>query len=525
MIGMSSSSRSFEVLGSYLVAGRSGLERDRVAWSASRNLPTDEPELAAKIMRATAAQNVRVDKPVYHLALSFDPSDVVGRATMEQVADRVLDALGLDGHQVIIVAHRDRGHPHMHLLVNRVHPDTGMVWSRWQDQRVVQQVLREQERALGLREVQGTLSLGPTAMERDRATSEDTMWSVAPRDAESPPSGGKSYAALEELASNLRSYECVNEIAQRQYVAKVDADAARARAGQLESAFERARAAEDAFLRALSAVYRSPEGARRAFVDMMVKRRVEDVIRIMRDVPEHFGPLLTVEARRFLGRGQPDDSLARSAAAEAAALGAAAVAAERAAWAVASDVRARRLEDAFAHALRPLYIEPTAAKAAFHALALERGPDVASTLLRERPAEFGELRAGLRDDASRATVLAYSAAQAGLEAARADAGAVKDMVGTWDAMRAARDVATERAASQLHSKDATERERAHRRELDAAPALPDLRNQIVHAAARLLPHELRRLRTMVSAPQMAVATTLRAAIREAILAREAEHGI
>src|SRR4051812_43994377 len=118
MIGMSSSSRSFHALGTYLVAGRSGAERDRVAWSASRNLPTADPELGAKIMRATAAQNARVDKPVYHLALSFDPRDAVDRAAMERVADRVLTALHLEGHQVIIVAHKDRDHPHMHLLVN-----------------------------------------------------------------------------------------------------------------------------------------------------------------------------------------------------------------------------------------------------------------------------------------------------------------------------------------------------------------------------------------------------------------------
>src|SRR5438270_5818438 len=80
MIGVSSSSRSFKSLGRYLVVGRSGDEQGRVAWSTGRNLPTDDPELAAKIMRATAAQNVRTEQPVYHLALSFDPHDAVDRA-------------------------------------------------------------------------------------------------------------------------------------------------------------------------------------------------------------------------------------------------------------------------------------------------------------------------------------------------------------------------------------------------------------------------------------------------------------
>src|SRR5688500_17170758 len=151
MIAMSSSARNFGALAQYLAKGRSGDEPERVAWSASRNLPTDDPELAGKIMRATAAQNVRVKQPVYHLALSFDPSDQVDRIAMERVADRVIAALELQGHQILIVSHRDRGHPHMHLLVNRVHPETGLVWNRWQDRAVIQQVLREQEEALGLR--------------------------------------------------------------------------------------------------------------------------------------------------------------------------------------------------------------------------------------------------------------------------------------------------------------------------------------------------------------------------------------
>src|SRR5215470_7506965 len=86
MIAVSSSSRSFAALGKYLVVGRDKVEQGRVGWTSARNLPTDEPELAAKIMRATAAQNVRVSQPVYHIALSFDPTDNVNRATMERVA-------------------------------------------------------------------------------------------------------------------------------------------------------------------------------------------------------------------------------------------------------------------------------------------------------------------------------------------------------------------------------------------------------------------------------------------------------
>ena len=141
-IAVSSSGRTFGAIAKYLALGRSGEEAERVGWSTSRNLPTNDPQLAARFMRATAEQNVRVEKPVYHFAISFDPNDPVDRATLERVADRVLDRLGLGEHEAILVAHRDREHAHVHVLVNRVHPITGKAWDRWQDQPVIQQVLR-----------------------------------------------------------------------------------------------------------------------------------------------------------------------------------------------------------------------------------------------------------------------------------------------------------------------------------------------------------------------------------------------
>src|SRR5438034_7498368 len=76
---------------------------------------------------------------------------------MQAVADRVLADLGVAEHQALMVAHRDRTHPHVHIMVNRVHPQTGRAWDRWQDQPKIQRTLRILERELGLREVAGRL--------------------------------------------------------------------------------------------------------------------------------------------------------------------------------------------------------------------------------------------------------------------------------------------------------------------------------------------------------------------------------
>lgn len=164
MIASTSHGSRFAALGRYLArghgtdrAGEQGRERntERVAWVAVRHLPTCDPEIAAKYMQAAAAVNVRVEKPVYHIALAFDPNDPVTPAIMRRAAERLLADLGLGEHQAVLVAHRDRAHPHVHLMVNRVHPRTGRAWNDAWDYRRIEASLRAQERALGVRVVEG----------------------------------------------------------------------------------------------------------------------------------------------------------------------------------------------------------------------------------------------------------------------------------------------------------------------------------------------------------------------------------
>ena len=262
MIAISSKSQSFGAIAKYLVAGRSGEEWDRVSWTAGRNLPTTDPELAGTIMRATAEQSDRVARPVYHLALSFDPHDQVDRAAMERVADRVLQRLGLEGHQVIMVAHRDREHQHVHLLINRVHPDTGLAWEKPYDYRAIQQVLREEERALGLREVPGRLAQLPGQDVPVRA--------VHPTRVHGPESEASVLTVT--LGRELEGYEQVIALGRARVEAETAVQAARARLDQLSVAIERAERTSAAFDRALARVYRDPAEARLAF-DRMVEER------------------------------------------------------------------------------------------------------------------------------------------------------------------------------------------------------------------------------------------------------------
>jgi hypothetical protein len=148
--------RGFKGLARYLRDGHLGEESpERVAWMETRNLPTQNLEVAACFMAATSRRSARTEKPLFHFSVSFDHSDQVNRALMRRVADRTLHDLGLEGYQVLIVAHRDRAHPHLHFMVNRVHPARGTAWSDSFTFKRIEQTLRAQEVELGLRVVPG----------------------------------------------------------------------------------------------------------------------------------------------------------------------------------------------------------------------------------------------------------------------------------------------------------------------------------------------------------------------------------
>lgn len=114
---------------------------ERVAWTESRNLSVADPQLATGVMIATARQADELKAaagvrntgrkstmgPVFAFSLSWRHDEVenLDRAEMLRAADHALKVLKLTDRQAVIVAHQDTGHPHVHVIVNRVCPQTG----------------------------------------------------------------------------------------------------------------------------------------------------------------------------------------------------------------------------------------------------------------------------------------------------------------------------------------------------------------------------------------------------------------
>ena len=66
-------------------------------------------------------------KPVLHWSLSWPPDEKVTHAQMIAAAKQCIEAMGYKGHQALLVIHNDEPHPHIHIILNRVHPVLGVM--------------------------------------------------------------------------------------------------------------------------------------------------------------------------------------------------------------------------------------------------------------------------------------------------------------------------------------------------------------------------------------------------------------
>jgi hypothetical protein len=143
----------FGSLVAYLKEGKAGspLNPERVAWVSYRNLDgISDPTLAARLMRAYAEENPRVERPVYHVGLSLSPGEHLTPEQWNAAVDLVLARMGLAEHQAVVLAHGDTDREHVHIVVNRV-GDDGRAWDPKRDMVKAYEAVHEIEAEHGLR--------------------------------------------------------------------------------------------------------------------------------------------------------------------------------------------------------------------------------------------------------------------------------------------------------------------------------------------------------------------------------------
>ena len=135
---------------------------ERIEFVHTHNLPTSDGWKAIKWMAHTAMRQDQLklaaiergegislkgrksQYPVYAYSLSWHPEQVPSRKDMIEAATQSLKVNNLDkGYEVLMVSHNDEPQPHIHVIVNRVHPENGIMaplsrdflkLSRWAEQ-------------------------------------------------------------------------------------------------------------------------------------------------------------------------------------------------------------------------------------------------------------------------------------------------------------------------------------------------------------------------------------------------------
>jgi hypothetical protein len=149
----SASNQGFRQLARY-IRGRNA--QPRATWFHAANLPgvsgKDDLELACLLVEAVQAQNTRAGrKRTYHLVVSLHPEDRrLERKELEQVVKSLVDTLGFSQHQYIAVRHNDTEHEHIHVAINKIHPETFRIHSPAWDHQKLFTGARALEMELGL---------------------------------------------------------------------------------------------------------------------------------------------------------------------------------------------------------------------------------------------------------------------------------------------------------------------------------------------------------------------------------------
>jgi hypothetical protein len=159
---VASSGRSFKGAALYYLHDKGRAKTsDRVAFAETMNLPTDDPSRAVAHMVDTATHadqlkaanglkaGRKLEKPVYAYSLAWHPSEAPSQAEQVAAAGESMTALGLSDRQALVVAHNDTEHPHVHVIVNRVCPETGKAASLSNDRRILSQWAQDYEQRRG----------------------------------------------------------------------------------------------------------------------------------------------------------------------------------------------------------------------------------------------------------------------------------------------------------------------------------------------------------------------------------------
>lgn len=115
---------SIRDLTDYIRAPQTVNPQEKVLYAGGRGFLCVGHKSQQAEMIALASEAVRSKNPMTHFILSWREGEQPSPEQVEDIVRIFLNELGLNDHQVIFGLHQDTDNIHLHLAVNRVHPDT-----------------------------------------------------------------------------------------------------------------------------------------------------------------------------------------------------------------------------------------------------------------------------------------------------------------------------------------------------------------------------------------------------------------
>ncbi len=155
---------SFKGVTDYLMHDKKSDTDERVAWTETGNMYTDDIFKAAKVMAWTDmnAQQLKIENgsstagrktetgSVYHYSLSWAHRETPNEEHQKEMALATLGHLGLSENEYYLVGHNDTEHAHVHIVANLTNPETGKRTHIGLDRKALQAWALEYEKEHGI---------------------------------------------------------------------------------------------------------------------------------------------------------------------------------------------------------------------------------------------------------------------------------------------------------------------------------------------------------------------------------------
>jgi Relaxase/Mobilisation nuclease domain len=99
-------------------------DKNKIDYYGGRGFLCDDLNSRKAEMTALASDAPKCTNPITHWVMSWQEHERPTRDQLEESIDILLEELGMTDHQAIYAAHQDTENYHVHVMINRVHPDT-----------------------------------------------------------------------------------------------------------------------------------------------------------------------------------------------------------------------------------------------------------------------------------------------------------------------------------------------------------------------------------------------------------------